>query len=317
MTDRSDRPSPAKLWQQAGGETPAYDAGTYRKLLRDHGHLVPGKPEALPCGWTPGRRSTGTPVPSIDPPPGPIEVEARTLHAATCRMELPDITDREILDLWDALPDDGRQWLLDTAHHRIAARAAEPDGGEPDETEALTRRLTGMSPDEVRAAQLPQPGDRLRFDDGDGVHDLVVTGPAEVGPDGMVSFPAANAAARAAADRIAELDARAAGARLLAEGKPTHPRQDDDGSWYDVPCDCRLEPTASTPEELAAAVETLHTAGPVLDRLVLGEPPEHRAARRRTDEEQAALSVPRVGRWVAGKGWVPVDGLGPCEGVAR
>jgi hypothetical protein len=198
------------------------------------------------------------PVPSIDPPPHPVEVEARGLHATACRQDQPGITGRQILDAWDALPDDGRRWLLETAQRRMEARLAEP--AKPDDVEALTRRLTGMSPDEVRAL----------------------------------------------------------GAALLAEGEPTHPRQDDDdGAWYDVPCDCRLEPVASTPEELAAAVERLRTAGPVLDRLVLGEPPEHRVARQRTGEEQAALTPPRVGRWVVGQGWVPVDGLGPYEGVAR
>lgn len=44
--------------------------------------------------------------------------------------------------------------------------------------------------------------------------------------------------------------------------------------------------------------------------------PHHAAARHRTAEEQAALagSEPRVGRWVVGEGWVPVDGRGPYEG---
>ena len=47
------RPSPAELWQQAGGS-----AGRYRQLLREHGHLLaPGDegyddaPGSLPCGW--------------------------------------------------------------------------------------------------------------------------------------------------------------------------------------------------------------------------------------------------------------------------
>lgn len=48
------RPSPFELWQQAGG-----DAEEYRRLMREHGHLVPGTPEALPCGW-PGNRVTAT-----------------------------------------------------------------------------------------------------------------------------------------------------------------------------------------------------------------------------------------------------------------
>lgn len=45
------RPSPFELWQQADG-----NAEEYRRLMRHHGHLVPGKPEPLPCGW-PGRRA--------------------------------------------------------------------------------------------------------------------------------------------------------------------------------------------------------------------------------------------------------------------
>lgn len=44
------RPSPFELWRQAGG-----DRARYRKLLVEHGHLVPlepgEKPEPLPCGW--------------------------------------------------------------------------------------------------------------------------------------------------------------------------------------------------------------------------------------------------------------------------
>jgi hypothetical protein len=44
------RPSPFELWQQAGG-----DAEEYRRLMREHGHLVPGMPQPLPCGW-PDRR---------------------------------------------------------------------------------------------------------------------------------------------------------------------------------------------------------------------------------------------------------------------
>lgn len=31
---------------------------------------------------------------------------------------------------------------------------------------------------------------------------------------------------------------RADGARLRANNHPTHAKQDDDGSWFDVPCDC-------------------------------------------------------------------------------
>lgn len=140
-----------------------------------------------------------TPVPSIDPPPGSIEVEARTLHAAALRQDDPTVTDREILDDWAALPEDGRRWLLDAAQKRMEVRLAELT--KLDDLEALTRRLTGMGVDELRQQY----------------------------------------------------------------------------------------------------------AGPSVT-----EAPEHRAARQRTDDEQAALSQPvtRVGRWVVGQGWVPVDGLG-------
>lgn len=125
MTSRPNGPSPAELWRQAGG-----NPTEYVRLLGEHGHLVPDPPHLLPYDWTPGERSTATPVPSINPPPGPVEVEARALHAATCRMETPDVTDRDILDAWDDLPDDGRQWLLDTARKRIEARTTEPDDAE-------------------------------------------------------------------------------------------------------------------------------------------------------------------------------------------
>jgi hypothetical protein len=175
-----------------------------------------------------------TPVPSIDPPPGPIDVEARGLHAAVMRGRHLGITDREILGAWDRLEDEdaARGRYLSNAQRRFEARLAEP--ARPDDVEALARRLTGMGADEVRAA----------------------------------------------------------GAALLAQGRPTHPRQDDDGNWYDVPCDCSIAvPAVSTPEELAAAVETLRAAGPSLDRLVLGEPPEHRAARQATRDEREAAHV--------------------------
>jgi hypothetical protein len=39
-------PSPLELWEQAGE-----DAEEYRRLMREHGHLVPGTPQPLPCGW--------------------------------------------------------------------------------------------------------------------------------------------------------------------------------------------------------------------------------------------------------------------------
>ena len=44
------RPSPVELWYQAGE-----DPEEYRRLMREAGHLVPGKPEPLPCG-RPGPR---------------------------------------------------------------------------------------------------------------------------------------------------------------------------------------------------------------------------------------------------------------------
>jgi hypothetical protein len=43
-----DTPSPYELWVEADG-----DPEKYRALLREHGHLIPGKPEPLPCGWNP------------------------------------------------------------------------------------------------------------------------------------------------------------------------------------------------------------------------------------------------------------------------
>lgn len=48
------RPSPVDLWRQAGGGTPEYSADEYRRLMVEHGLLVPGPAEPLPCGWTPG-----------------------------------------------------------------------------------------------------------------------------------------------------------------------------------------------------------------------------------------------------------------------
>jgi hypothetical protein len=53
------RPSPMKLWQEAGG-----DGERYRELMRQHGHLLSPGDEGydetsrnLPCGW-PGNRGT-------------------------------------------------------------------------------------------------------------------------------------------------------------------------------------------------------------------------------------------------------------------
>jgi hypothetical protein len=53
--DRVATPSPYDLWKQAGGETDAFDKAEYRRLLVEHGHLVPLAPgemaPPLPCGW--------------------------------------------------------------------------------------------------------------------------------------------------------------------------------------------------------------------------------------------------------------------------
>lgn len=47
---------PGVLWQQAHDEHPTDPDSArirYRELMREHGHLIPGKPTPLPCGWTP------------------------------------------------------------------------------------------------------------------------------------------------------------------------------------------------------------------------------------------------------------------------
>jgi hypothetical protein len=49
------RLSPFELWQQAGG-----DPQDYRQLMREHGHLVPGTPQPLPCGWPGGSEDDDT-----------------------------------------------------------------------------------------------------------------------------------------------------------------------------------------------------------------------------------------------------------------
>jgi hypothetical protein len=46
------KPPPFELWQQAGG-----NPAEYRRLMREHRHLVPGTREPLPCGW-PGPRAS-------------------------------------------------------------------------------------------------------------------------------------------------------------------------------------------------------------------------------------------------------------------
>lgn len=72
------------------------------------------------------------PVPHLDPPPSPVEVEARAIHARDLRNNIPDLTVREILADWAELSDEGRQHLLGQAQQRIEARAGqlgEPEGG--------------------------------------------------------------------------------------------------------------------------------------------------------------------------------------------
>jgi hypothetical protein len=50
----AQRPSPAELWHQADvlGASSAWRDERYRQLLREHGHLIPGRPKPLPCGWS-------------------------------------------------------------------------------------------------------------------------------------------------------------------------------------------------------------------------------------------------------------------------
>lgn len=79
------------------------------------------------------------PVPTLDPLPGPIEIEARGMHAQQLRRERPGITDREILDDWDAMGVEARGWLLVAAHHQMMERLAQP--AKPDDIEALVARL--------------------------------------------------------------------------------------------------------------------------------------------------------------------------------
>jgi hypothetical protein len=51
----SDRPPPFELWRQAGGGTPDYSRQEYRRLMVQHGHLIPGTPVPLACGWPDGQ----------------------------------------------------------------------------------------------------------------------------------------------------------------------------------------------------------------------------------------------------------------------
>jgi hypothetical protein len=52
----NEQSTPYELWQQAEG-----DPVRYRELMIEHGHLIPGKPEPLPCGWSPTTRTTDHP----------------------------------------------------------------------------------------------------------------------------------------------------------------------------------------------------------------------------------------------------------------
>lgn len=55
----NDKPGPYELWRQAGGETDAFSREEYRRLLVEHGYLVPLAPgekaTPLPCGWPANR----------------------------------------------------------------------------------------------------------------------------------------------------------------------------------------------------------------------------------------------------------------------
>jgi hypothetical protein len=66
MSSRPDGPSVMDLWRQSGG-----DSAKYRQLMLDHGMLVPGKPEALPCGWCPAR--DGDTPGELIPERGPVQ----------------------------------------------------------------------------------------------------------------------------------------------------------------------------------------------------------------------------------------------------
>lgn len=79
------------------------------------------------------------PVPTFDPLPGPIEIEARGMHAVKWRRAEPGITDRQILDRWDAMPPETRMRWLRGAQDAMEKRLAVP--GKPDDIEALVARL--------------------------------------------------------------------------------------------------------------------------------------------------------------------------------
>ena len=60
------KPSPHALWERAGGGTGHYSGEEYRRLMREHGHLLkPGDAgyedgvRSAPCGWKP--KTDGSP----------------------------------------------------------------------------------------------------------------------------------------------------------------------------------------------------------------------------------------------------------------
>lgn len=79
---------------------------------------------------------------------------------------------------------------------------------------------------------------------------------------------------------------RAAGAQLLARGEPTHPQQDDDGNWFDVPCDC---PPALEPHHRAGRQPT------DAERAVLADLRERALTAQRKAEARTATEMPRAG----------------------
>jgi hypothetical protein len=74
-------------------------------------------------------------------PPPVMELQARQAHAEHCRATVANVTNKEIADAWDALPDDERQRRIADAEAAFWARNAEP--GEPVDIEALRKRLEG------------------------------------------------------------------------------------------------------------------------------------------------------------------------------
>lgn len=56
----AEKKTAMELWYQAEkecreeGETHQWLRDRYRELMVEHGHIVPGKQEPLPCGWMSG-----------------------------------------------------------------------------------------------------------------------------------------------------------------------------------------------------------------------------------------------------------------------